>query len=183
MKNCPKCGIELADEVTVCPECGEALVVVEAAPEVETAPKKKSPAKEAASKKKSPAKEADPKKKSPAKILSILSLVFACVPLTQIVGFILSIVGIVFGVKEMKASGKKKYLIMSIIATVLSIILAVVYLVLLLILAVVLVGVLGVGGGFLLTILTTILAPVISILPYFASMLPFLAELLPLLMG
>ena len=104
MKNCPKCGKELNDDVAFCTECGEALEVVEAAPE---APKAAPEAPKAAP------------KKNVSKILGIVGIVASLfIPLA---GFIVSIIGIVLGVKEMKATGNKTGLILSIIGLVLSI--------------------------------------------------------------
>lgn len=105
MKNCPKCGVELADDVSFCTECGEKLVEVKAAPEVEAAP-----ATEAA-----PAAKKNP---SVDLILGIVSLVLTFIPFLCYSAPIVAIVGIVFGAKEVKAGGKKTGLILSIIALV-----------------------------------------------------------------
>ena len=133
MKNCPKCNAELNDDVVFCTECGETLEVVETAPEaevVENAPKAEV------------VTEA-PKKKA-SLILGIVSLVFGVLALPghligglipfigflitgasgfgTFVSFVVSIVGLIFGVKETKAGGKKIGLILNIAALVLAVI-------------------------------------------------------------
>lgn len=102
MKNCPKCGVELADDVTFCTECGEKLIEVEAAPEAEVVAETPVEA---------------PKSKV-SLILGIVSLVLTFVPIIGFVYPITAIVGLVFGVKETKAGGKKVGLILNIVALV-----------------------------------------------------------------
>lgn len=98
MKNCPKCNAELNDDVVFCTECGEALEVVEApkAEVVAEAPKKKT-----------------------SLILGIVSLVLTFIPVIGFAYPITALIGLIFGIKEVKAGGKKVGLILNIIALVL----------------------------------------------------------------
>ena len=99
MKNCPKCNAELNDDVVVCTECGEALEIVEATP------------------------VATPKK-SVSIILGIVGIVLAF--LFPLAGLIVSIIGIVKGVKEKKETGKKKGIIINVIGLILNLVIPVI---------------------------------------------------------
>lgn len=95
-KYCVHCGNEVADDAVVCMKCGCALSV-QKTDTVET------------------------KKKSPASlILGILGIVFAW--FFALAGHVLSIVGIVLGIKEYKANGNMSGLVVSIVGEVCAII-------------------------------------------------------------
>ena len=138
MKNCPMCNAELNDDVVFCTECGETLEVVETAPEaevVENAPKAEV------------ITEAPKKNKVPfilgivgialIALYTVLYLIGSIIPyigflITFGAGFfsfaalVVSIIGIVLSVKEKKATGEKKSLVINIIALVLSILIPIV---------------------------------------------------------
>ena len=111
MKICPKCGVELNDEVLVCPECGETLAVA------------------------APAKKGSPLS-TISLVLAIASIVLGalcCVVVGFLFGTIgviacctlttmMAIAGIVLGAIGSAKGGNKLGLILSIIAVVLGII-------------------------------------------------------------
>ena len=93
---CTTCGKEVLDEAVICPGCGCIL-------------KKEDKKKEVTS-------SENNKKEKTAIILGILGIVFAW--LFALVGHILSIIGIVFGIKGYKETGKMTGLVLSIIGEV-----------------------------------------------------------------
>ena len=100
-KYCTHCGNEVAEDAVVCMKCGCALSV------------QKNDTTET--------NTADTKKKSKASlILGILGIVFAWV--FALVGHVLSIVGIVLGIKEYKVNGNMSGLVVSIVGEVCAII-------------------------------------------------------------
>lgn len=90
MKFCSKCGNELIDEAVICTKCGcsteETNVAV----------------------------KSQPKKTSVSLILGIIGMVFAW--LLAIIGHILSIIGIIIGIKEYREQNNMAGLIVSIVA-------------------------------------------------------------------
>lgn len=168
MKNCPKCGVELADDAVFCTECGEKLEAapeVEVAPEVEAAPEVEvAPEVEAA-----PAAPAAPAKKNNIpKILGFvgigaMALYLVCYLLGLIpyigflfslaggfftfVAFVVSIVGIILAVKDVKNGGSKSALTINIIVLVASILLPVILFIASFIFGVIFGLLFGVTGG------------------------------------
>ena len=96
MKFCEKCGKEIMDDAVICPGCG--CMVNGNATTSQNKPQKKT---------------------SVSLILGIIGIVFAW--LFALVGHIVSILGIVFGIKEYKESEQFSGLILSIIGEVCSI--------------------------------------------------------------
>ena len=94
---CPKCGAEFKPNAVACSNCGFSLTGKRTAPVKRPAP-------------------AEEEKVSVALILGIIGIVFAW--LFTLIGHIVSIIGIVFGVKESEATGKYAGLILSIIGEV-----------------------------------------------------------------
>lgn len=94
---CSVCGKEIMDEAVICPGCG-CMVNVKTT---------------------TPSKNQLEKKTSVSLILGIIGIVFAW--LFALVGHIVSIIGIVFGIKEYKESEKMTGLVLSIIGEVCSI--------------------------------------------------------------
>ena len=98
MKKCTNCGTEFENEVTVCPNCGH---------EEEFA--------------------CEPKKENAATSPVTISTVLGIASIASFgapnpwIPLILSIIGLVFGVKEKKATGKKLGLIINIITLILSV--------------------------------------------------------------
>ncbi len=88
---CPKCGAEFKPNAVACSNCGFSITGKRSAPVEE-------------------------EKVSVALILGIIGIVFAW--LFTLIGHIVSIIGIVFGVKESEATGKYAGLILSIIGEV-----------------------------------------------------------------
>lgn len=126
MKNCPKCGTELADDVAFCTECGEQLEVVEAAPAANAAPATTSNA---------------------PKILGIVSIV--CAFLFPFAGLVCGIIGLVLCNKEKNATGvQSKFFKLNLIGLILSIVLPIVISTILFVVLVVGLGVLGGMGGY-----------------------------------
>lgn len=99
---CSKCGKEIADEAVICTSCGCMVKNVNT--------KAVSPA---------PAKTTTEKSPKVSLILGIVGIVTAW--LIAIVGHITSIIGIVFGIKEYKETGKMTGLVLSIVGEVCSI--------------------------------------------------------------
>ena len=100
---CPKCGKEFKPNTVVCSNCGFSIAGKRAAPVKRTAAAK-------------PAAPIEEEKASVALILGIIGIV--CAWLFALAGHIVSIIGIVFGVKESEATGKYAGLILSIIGEV-----------------------------------------------------------------
>lgn len=99
---CSKCGKEIADEAVICTNCG---CVVENANIKAATP--------------SPVKATTEKSPKVSLILGIIGIVTAW--LIAIIGHITSIIGIIFGIKEYKETGKMTGLVLSLIGEVCSI--------------------------------------------------------------
>lgn len=97
MKHCDHCGIEFEDSAAFCAECGHELKAAPAPVEV-----KENPA------------------TAPVTISTVLGLV-SLGSANLYISLIMSIIGIVMGVKEKKATGKKLGLILNIVALVLTV--------------------------------------------------------------
>ncbi len=95
---CPVCGKEIREEAVICPGCGCAVN----------------------GKAQAPAGNQTQKEAQVSVILGIIGIVAAW--LFALAGHIVSIVGIVFGVREYKSSGKMTGLVLSIIGEVCSVI-------------------------------------------------------------
>lgn len=98
MKFCTKCGKEIMDEAVICIHCGCSVTK-----EPAVMPTANQPAKQ----------------KHTSMILGIIGIV--CAWLFALAGHIVSIIGIVLGVKEYKETGKMTGLVLSIIGEVCSI--------------------------------------------------------------
>ena len=111
MKFCGNCGIQIADDANVCPNCGCPSQAPShgAAPAPGPAPMYAPPRPVAPAVSKNYA----------SLVLGILGIVFAW--LFALVGHVLSIVGICLGVKELKRTGSPTGLVLSIIGEVCSI--------------------------------------------------------------
>lgn len=142
MKYCTKCGTELTDDTAFCPNCGTASQTANtesgAQNNNQNAPDPK------------PAPAVETKKTSNALILGIVAIVAAFVPPLNTISPIVSIIGIVFGAKEAKASGEKVGLILSICSLIPTLISAVTTILSLLI---TLFSTLATGGSILLSLL------------------------------
>ena len=101
MKYCAKCGNELMDEAVVCVKCG---CPVNSAPVVMGQTPAPVPTTEKAEPSKAPV------------VLGVLGIV--CAWLFALAGHILSIIGIVMGIKEYKKTGNMTGLVLSIIGEV-----------------------------------------------------------------
>lgn len=95
MKFCEKCRKEIMDEAVICPGCGCMVGVA------------------------TPSQNRAQKKTSVSLILGIIGIVFAWI--FALAGHIVSILGIVFGIKEYKESEQLSGLVLSIVGEVFSI--------------------------------------------------------------
>lgn len=132
MKYCTQCGFQLDDDAAFCTQCGTPVsntvdgettedvceaVSVDIAKQTEGAGNSESTQQHKAEA--APAtEEKKDSKLSPPLIIGIAAIVTAFIPNLNYVSPILSIVGIVLGVKEVKESGSKAGLILSIIGAV-----------------------------------------------------------------
>lgn len=101
MKYCEKCGKEIIDEAVICPGCG-------------------CPVKNNGVKTSSSVPGGNGKKIQKSLILGVIGIVFAW--LFALVGHVVSIIGIIIGVKEYKETNKNIGMIISIIGEVCSIV-------------------------------------------------------------
>ena len=144
MKYCTNCGKELRDEDIFCTECGHSTVKQNRSAESEE-PKTETPTEEVKkvdedwldhideedadddSIADEPVEKAEPKvKKTPAKnrddlsfslILGVASIITAFIPAANMLSPILGFIGIILGIKEIQAGGRKIGLVLNIIGT------------------------------------------------------------------
>lgn len=142
MKYCTNCGKELNDEAVFCTECGHSTVKNNHSTEPEEI-KVEAPVAEEIKKvdedwinhindeekdeEDEPKGKAEPKTNKDATkksdelslplILGIASIITAFIPAANMLSPILGFIGIILGIKEMKSSGKKAGLVLSIVGT------------------------------------------------------------------